>query len=321
MTLAHSLFIIVLTALNIGGALWLLWWTRRSRGEASSTAETTGHVWDEDLRELNNPLPRWWLWLFIITVAFAGVYLALYPGLGTNKGTLGWSSAAEHDAAARANAARIEQNLARFAARDVTALASVPSALNVGRNLFLNICDTCHGSDGGGAPGFPILADKDWLWGGAPETVVATISNGRAGVMPAWGEVLGARGVEDMLAYVYSLQGRELAAGDKHAGAVKFGELCSACHGVDGHGKIEMGTPNLADGVWLHGGALTSVRDSITLGRTGTIVGCWLVRHGKDGGDAVARIASLRRGTPHASSPSPETPEQRRVIASWRRGD
>ena len=271
MSTGHSLFIIVLIVLNIGGALWLLWWTRRSRGEASVTTETTGHVWDEDLRELNNPLPRWWLWLFIITVAFGGVYLALYPGLGSAKGTLGWSSAGEHDAAARANAARIEKALAPYSARDVVELSDEPAALNIGRNLFLNNCATCHGSDGGGAPGFPNLTDRDWLWGGEPDTVVATIANGRAGVMPGWGDALGARGVEDMLAYLYSLQGRDLAAGDKHAGATKYTELCSACHGVDARGKTEMGTPNLADGIWLHGGALASVRESITHGRTGTM--------------------------------------------------
>jgi cytochrome c oxidase cbb3-type subunit 3 len=271
MTLGHSLFIIVLTVANIGGALWLLWWTRRSHGEGTTTTETTGHVWDGDLRELNNPLPRWWLWLFIITVAFGGVYLALYPGLGNAKGTLGWTSQAEHAAAARANAARIERALAPYAARDVSELERDPAALNVGRNLFLNNCATCHGSDGGGAPGFPNLTDRDWLWGGSPETVVATIAHGRAGMMPAWGDALGAQGVEDMLAYLYSLQGRELAAGDKQAGAAKFAEICAACHGSDARGKQEMGTPNLTDAVWLHGGALTSVRDSITHGRTGTM--------------------------------------------------
>src|SRR5690349_520335 len=122
MTLAHSLFIIVLTVLNIGGALWLLWWTRRSPGEAGTSVETTGHVWDGDLTELNNPLPRWWLWLFIITVAFGGVYLALYPGLGTWQGTLGWSSRGEHETQSRANAQRIEQTLKPYAARAVTDL-------------------------------------------------------------------------------------------------------------------------------------------------------------------------------------------------------
>jgi cytochrome c oxidase cbb3-type subunit 3 len=271
MTHSHSLFIIVLTVANIAGALWLLWWTRRSHSDDSGTVHTTGHVWDEDLHELNNPLPRWWLWLFIITVAFGGVYLALYPGLGSSKGTLEWTSRAEHDAAALANAARIEKSLAAFSTREVADLALDPAALNVGRNLFLNNCATCHGSDGGGAPGFPNLADGDWLWGSDPANVLATISSGRAGVMPPWGEALGEGGVEDMLAFVYSLQGRDLPAGDKLAGQQKFGELCAACHGTDARGKTEMGAPNLADGVWLHGGALASIRDSIMLGRTGTM--------------------------------------------------
>jgi cytochrome c oxidase cbb3-type subunit 3 len=271
MTRGHSLFIIALTVANILGALWLLWWTRRSRGEAASTTATTGHVWDEDLRELNNPLPRWWLWLFIITVAFGGVYLALYPGLGSYQGTLGWSASGEHTTQARANAALVERALAPYAAREVSELARNPAALNVGRNLFLNSCATCHGSDGGGAPGFPNLTDRDWLWGGDSSTVVASIANGRTGIMPAWGEVLGRRGVEDMLAHVYSLQGRTLAAGDRHAGAKKYGELCAACHGVDGRGNPQMGTPNLTDGVWLHGGALTSIRDSIEKGRNGSM--------------------------------------------------
>jgi cytochrome c oxidase cbb3-type subunit III len=271
MSLSHSLFVIVLTVANIAGALWLLWWTRRLRGEASLTTETTGHVWDGDLRELNNPLPRWWLWLFIITVAFGGGYLVLYPGLGSYQGTLQWSSRAEHARESAENAQRLERALSAFAARDVMALAKDPAALEVGRNLFLNNCAACHGSDGGGAPGFPNLADGDWLWGGEPEQVVQSISGGRQGTMPAWGEVLGASGVEDMLTYVFSLQGRTLTAGDARTGAARYAELCAACHGADGRGNPLMGTPNLADPIWLHGGALTSVRDSIEKGRSGAM--------------------------------------------------
>jgi cytochrome c oxidase cbb3-type subunit 3 len=271
MTLSHSLFIIVLTVGNVAGALWLLWWMRRARGETMNTTETTGHVWDGDLRELNNPLPRWWLWLFIITVVFGGVYLVFYPGLGTYQGTLGWTSQREHATQSAANAARLEKTLAPFAARDVRDLTEDPRALDIGRNLFLNNCATCHGSDGGGAPGFPNLTDNDWLWGGEPERVVETISNGRAGVMPPWGEVLGSQGTENVLAYVFSLQGRKLPAGDPRAGAVKFAEVCAACHGADAKGNPLLGAPNLADGVWLHGGALTTVRESITRGRNGVM--------------------------------------------------
>jgi cytochrome c oxidase cbb3-type subunit 3 len=143
--------------------------------------------------------------------------------------------------------------------------------LNIGRNLFLNNCATCHGSDGGGAPGFPNLADADWLWGGDPDIVVASIADGRTGIMPPWGEALGAGGVENVLAHVLSLQGRKLEAGDVKAGAAKFAELCAACHGADGKGNILLGAPNLTDAIWLHGGSLASVRHSIEKGRNGAM--------------------------------------------------
>ena len=310
MTRAHSIFIIALTIANIAGALWLLWWTRRSPVDAGLPIGTTGHVWDEDLTELNNPLPRWWLWLFIITVAFGGVYLALYPGLGTWQGTLGWSSRGEHETQSRANAQRIEQTLKPYAARAVTDLRHDGAALAIGRNLFLNNCAACHGSDGGGAPGFPNLTDKDWLWGGDPDTVVATISNGRTGVMPAWGPVLGERGVENVVDYVFSLQGRKLEAGDVDAGKAKFAELCSACHGADAHGNPAMGAPNLTDGTWLHGGALATVRETIDKGRNGTMP-AHLARLGETrvkllaayvlslSADSTSRVADS--GAPHAS--------------------
>jgi cytochrome c oxidase cbb3-type subunit 3 len=271
MTTGHSIFIVVLTLANIAGALWLLWWTRRSPADSAGSAQTTGHIWDSDLTELNNPLPRWWLWTFILSVAFGGIYLVLYPGLGTWKGTLGWSSRSEHATEATANAQRIERTLAQFAPHTVQDLARDPAALNVGRNLFLNQCATCHGSDGGGAPGFPNLTDDDWLWGGDADTVFATIANGRTGVMPAWGQVLGGGGVEDVLDHVYSLRGVTLTAGNAKAGKAKFAELCAACHADDGRGKLEMGTPNLTDEIWLHGGALATVRDSIDKGRGGTM--------------------------------------------------
>jgi len=202
---------------------------------------------------------------------FGVVYFVLYPGLGTWKGTLNWTSRTEHEAQSQLNAARIEQTLAPYAPRSVQELTANASALNIGRNLFLNNCATCHGSDGGGAPGFPNLGDNDWLYGGDADTVVASISNGRTGVMPPWGEVLGARGVEDMLSYVLSLSGRKLEAGDPRAGGAKFAELCAACHGPDAHGNPAMGAPNLTDAVWLHGGSLAAVRESIDKGRNGAM--------------------------------------------------
>jgi len=268
-----SALISVPTLVNIAAVLWLLWWTSRRRGEPGKTAtdqaETTGHVWDGDLMEYNKPLPRWWLVLFVLTVIFGLVYLALYPGLGSYAGAKKWTQESQYRAQSEAAEALLARSLAPFATQSVEALASDPAAVTRGRNIFLNNCAGCHGSDGRGAPGFPNLADQDWLWGNAPDAVLASIQQGRTGVMPAWGPVLGDAGVEDMLAYVMSLSGRRLPAGDVARGKQKFAEICAACHGPEGRGNPLLGAPNLTDSIWLHGGSVAAVRDSIAKGRQG----------------------------------------------------
>ncbi len=267
MSNGFNLYISILVVLNIAAALWLLFAMRRKPNEANSTTDTTGHVWDGDLREFNNPLPRWWLWLFVITIAFSIGYLVLYPGLGNNPGTLGWTQEKQHAAQAAANEALLQKTLAPFAALPVEELAKNPAALTVGRNLFANNCATCHGSDGRGALGFPNLADSDWLWGSASETIVETISNGRTGVMAPWGEALGPTGVEDVVAYVLSLSGRTVPAGNVANGQARFAEICAVCHGADGKGNQDLGAPNLADSVWIHGGSVAAIRQTIEQGR------------------------------------------------------
>ena len=202
-------------------------------------------------------------------MVFGVAYLVLYPGLGTFKGTLGLDLARRARDRSRAQCGAHREDAGAVQRAQRGGARADPAALNIGRNLFLNNCATCHGSDGGGAPGFPNLADDDWLWGGDADTVVTTIAQGRIGVMPPWGAVLGARGVEDMLSYVLSLTGRKLEAGDARAGAAKFAEICSACHGADGSGNAALGAPNLTDDIWLHGGSLAAVRDSIEKGRNG----------------------------------------------------
>jgi cytochrome c oxidase cbb3-type subunit III len=256
------------TLLNIGAALWLLWWTSRRRGE-SKEAETTGHVWDGDLTEYNKPLPRWWLVLFVLTVLFGLVYLALYPGLGDFAGARRWSQIEQYEAQSRGAEAVLARTFAPYEKASVDALSKDASAVRVGRNLFLNNCAGCHGSDGRGALGFPNLADKDWMWGGAADTVLASIRDGRAGMMPGWRQVIGDEGVENVLAYVMSLSGRTLPAGNAEAGKTKFAETCAACHGADGRGNPLLGAPNLADNVWLHGGSLATIRQTIAQGRQG----------------------------------------------------
>jgi cytochrome c oxidase cbb3-type subunit III len=264
-----SILIAVVTLANIAAAMWLLWWTSKRRGEQAGPGETTGHVWDEDLREYNNPLPRWWLGLFVITTIFGLAYLALYPGLGSFGNAMRWSQIEQYREQTAQAEAVLAKTFSPFAAKSVVQLEQDPAALRVGRNLFLNNCATCHGSDGRGAPGFPNLADRDWLWGGDPDSVLASIQDGRAGVMMPWREVLGAQGVEDMLAYVLSLSNRPIPSGTALHGKQKFGQLCFACHGADARGNPQLGAPNLTDNTWLHGGSVAAVRDSIEKGRVG----------------------------------------------------
>ena len=263
-----AVIVTLVSLLNIVGLMILLAGLRRKPGESSTTTETTGHVWDGDLRELNNPLPRWWLWLFVITVVFGLGYLVVYPGLGNYAGTFGWSSErqlAEQSAAAEKLLAKTFEP---FEHKSAISLASNSDAVRIGRNLFVNNCAACHGSDARGAPGFPNLTDHDWLFGGSPEAIVQSISQGRTSVMPAWRDALGGdSGVEDVLRYVMSLSGRDLPAGDLASGKAKFATICAACHGPDGHGNQLLGAPNLTDHVWLNGGSVAAVRETIASGR------------------------------------------------------
>ncbi|HVN99216.1 MAG TPA: cytochrome-c oxidase, cbb3-type subunit III [Steroidobacteraceae bacterium] len=269
MSPALSAFVIVLTTLNIAGAAWLMLAMRRRGHEDAKSTETTGHVWDGDLGEYNNPLPRWWLWLFFITVAFAIGYLFLYPGLGNYAGRLGWTSANQHEAQQREGEAQAQKLLSRFDGKSVAELRNDPQALAVGRNLFANNCAVCHGSDAHGNPGFPNLTDQDWLYGGSPEQIEATIAGGRNGVMIPWQAALGNDGVDNLVAYVLSLSGRKAPAGDVAAGKQLFDTNCVACHGADAKGNQAIGAPNLTDQTWLYGGSVEAVRASIANGRQG----------------------------------------------------
>lgn len=265
MSTGWSLFVIVLVLVNVLGSLWLLWWTRK--GDAAE-AETTGHVWDGDLTEYNNPLPRWWLWLFLVTVVFSAAYLVLYPGFGNYAGRLGWSQLRQHEeqvaAAEQAYAARF----ARFTDMDIAALSRDAEAMAAARNLFANNCATCHGSDARGAVGFPNLTDNDWLYGGEPGTLEQTIGEGRYGVMPPWGEALGASGVEEVIAYTLSLTRSDLPADMVAAGKARFEAMCATCHGADARGNPQFGAPNLADDIWLYGDSPDSLRQTISKGRS-----------------------------------------------------
>jgi cytochrome c oxidase cbb3-type subunit 3 len=269
MSSGWSIFVVVLTILNILACVWLLRWTSKPRhaGEKIGGGSDTGHTWDTDLREYNNPLPRWWLWVFYITVAFGLVYLALYPGLGNFGGIKGWSQAKQYDEEKAAVEARAAEMLAPFATMTIAELATNAQAMSTANNLFQVNCSQCHGSDGGGARGFPNLANSDWQWGGDPDTVVQTITAGRLGVMPPWGEVLGPDGVEQVVAYVQKLSGQPTDEAKAAAGETQFQTVCAACHGMDGKGNPLLGAPNLTDDVWLYGGDAATIRESVVNGR------------------------------------------------------
>ena len=231
-------------------------------------AETTGHTWDEDLAEYNNPLPRWWSWLFYLTIAFSLIYLVLYPGLGSWRGTLGWTQVKQLDEENVRAQAAYGPLYDRFAALDVVALSKSPEALAVGQKLFLNNCAQCHASDGGGSRGFPSLADRDWLWGGEPQAIKASITDGRNGVMPPWGAVLGEQGVKDVAHYVMSLSGGAADSIRVAKGKELYDKTCLACHGADGKGNTGLGAPNLTDKIWLHGSGEAAISETIARGRT-----------------------------------------------------
>ncbi len=293
-----SFFVAGITAVSI---IWIAWFVKGQTTRKlapGQKAEVIEKAWDGNLQELNNPLPRWWLMLFYITILFAIVYLVLYPGMGSYKGLLGWSSRGQlQDEQAQATQ-KYGPLFDKYLKQDLKAVAANPEARETGKHLFLTYCSQCHGSDAGGAKGFPNLTDNDWLYGGDPETIKTTITNGRDGVMPAWGPVLGEQGVKEVANYVLSLSGRKHDATLAAAGKEKFVTICAACHMPDGKGMQALGAPNLTDNVWLYGGSEQSIIESITKGRNGH-----MPAQGEKLGEAkvhllAAYVYSLSQGKP-----------------------
>lgn len=266
----HSLwswYIAIPTLLGIVG-LWILT-SKMSARRQPGEAETSGHVWDEDLKEYNNPLPRWWLNMFYLTIIWGVGYLLAYPGLGAMKGFLGWSQLSQYEAEMADAQARYAPLFERFANTDLATLAKDPQAVKVGGRLFSSYCATCHGSDARGARGFPNLRDGDWLYGGDPATVKTSILNGRQAAMPPWGAILDADKQKAVVAHVEQLAGRSVDASLASAGAEVYKTTCVACHGPDGKGNPLLGAPNLTDDIWLYGGSTERIAESVAQGRQG----------------------------------------------------
>lgn len=261
-----NVYISIITIVSIiaCGVLLQVMSTRKVSG---SDEETTGHSWDEDLVEYNNPLPRWWIWTFYITIVFGLLYLFLYPGLGSYTGSYQWTSKKQFDeevAQANALSGPIYE---KYAKTDVKQLAADPVAMAIGQKLFLNNCSQCHSSDARGGKGYPNLKDIHWMWGGEPEQIRESIANGRKGVMPPWGAVLGEDGVKDMAHYVMSLNGSTFDSLRAARAKEKYPTVCAACHGPEAKGNPAIGSENLTIKALLHGSDEPALIETISKGR------------------------------------------------------
>lgn len=267
-----GILIALVVAISILGCGVLLWSQSKMKIKVGADGkplpvETTGHVWDGDLQENNNPLPRWWMQLFYGTIVFGFVYLALYGGFGDIKGLLGWSQVDEYQAELKAGDAQYGPLFQKYLTMDIPTVAKDPKALEIGERLFLNTCAQCHGSDAQGVKGYPNLTDKDWLYGGDPQTILATMHDGRNGFMPPMADAVGnADDVLNVSNYVLSLSGSTHDAAKATLGKAKFA-ACAACHGEDGKGNQAMGAPNLTDNIWLYGSSIESITEGINKGR------------------------------------------------------
>lgn len=265
-----GIYIALVTGVGIVWCLYLLFSQRKTNVtyKPDGSVDDTGHVWDGDLRELNNPLPRWWMWMFLLSCVFAIVYLVLYPGMGTYQGTLGYTTTGAHEASVAQANQELKPVYAKYMEQDVKTVAADPKAREMGQRLFLNYCAQCHGSDAGGAKGYPNLADQDWLYGGEPDTIKTTLIAGRAGVMPAFSHLEGGQ-ISDVANYVRGLSGLAADQLKSARGADVFKANCAACHGADGKGMQAVGAPNLTDKVWLYGGSEAAIVETISKGRNG----------------------------------------------------
>ncbi len=248
---------------------------------------TTGHSWD-GIEELNNPLPRWWLWIFYATIVWGIWYVIAYPAWplvsGATEGYKGWSTranvAAEIAAVQEANAEINEQ----LVAADLDAIPTDPElavyARSAGESVFNTWCVQCHGREGGGFLGYPNLADDDWLWGGTMEDIHYSVAHGirneedpdaRFSEMPAYGEIFSREEIDQVVNFVMSLSKEPRDASQVAAGEELYLDNCAACHGEAGEGNTMLGAPNLSDAIWLYGGDYDSLVETVTYSRYGVM--------------------------------------------------
>ncbi len=252
---------------GIAWCLWLIFSQRKWLKPTAGKVQDTGHVWDGDLREMNNPVPRWWTMMYVIMCLFGLGYLVLYPGLGAFQGSLGYSSALEVKQDQTAQDAAVKPIYARFAKMDIPAIAADAEAHLIGERLFMNNCAQCHGSDAKGSVSFPNLFEGDSIYGRQPEVLLATITNGRNGMMPPLGAVIDTAAAGDIAQYVRSLSGLAHDQIRIVRGKKEYMNTCAACHGPEGKGNKALGAPNLTDDVWIYGSSEAAIVQGILNGR------------------------------------------------------
>ena len=265
-----SNWIIVLTVISYIAIVWLIFVNRKTQ-HRKPDSPTTGHEHD-GIKEYDNPMPAWWIYLFIITLIYGAGYLIAYPGLGNFPGLLGWTQEGQWEEQMAQAEAQHGALFASYGATPVAELINDPQALKMGQRLFANNCAQCHGSDGRGSLGFPNLTNQHWLYGGSPEAISTSITEGRTGIMPSWGAILNEQQLNEVTDYVMSLSDKgEQTTADLNAGEQVYKTYCVACHGVDGTGNVLLGAPDLTAGIYLYGSSRGAIKQTISVGRTGVM--------------------------------------------------
>src|SRR5690625_1918579 len=263
-----SIWIAAISILGIIFCLWLLFSQRKEVVEGEDPEKPIANkVWDGNIVELDNSASRWFIVMYVGLCVFAFGYLLLYPGLGSFKGLLDWTAAKQVQEQQREINERLDPIYARFADMEIEEIAADSEAMVVGQRLFLNNCAQCHGSDAKGSPSFPNLTDDTWLWGGAPEDILTTITNGRNGVMTAHADLMTPNDASDIAQYVRSLNGLAHDSLRVNAGERMYQQFCVACHGADAKGNQQLGAPDLTNNNWLYDSSEDTIVEGILQGR------------------------------------------------------
>lgn len=303
-------YIAAFTVLGILFSLWLLSSQTTKKLAEGEQAETMAPTWDGDLQELNNPLPRWWMWMFYGLIFFGIGYLVLYPGMGKFAGTLGWSSFQEWKDDKDAVDAEFGKVMAPFMSQDLMTVAQNEDAKRMGQNLYMTYCMQCHGTSGEGGKGFPNLKDGQWLFGGTPDDIKASITGGRIAEMPAMGDAVGGeQGAKEVANYVLSLGGKPHDATLAAAGKEKYA-ACAGCHGENGKGMPVASFPDLTDDAWLYGGSESAIAQSILKGRKGGMPAQSQASGGALNDSKIHLLAAYVWGLGGGKQPAPPAPAE-----------